>query len=151
MVAAITGGLGLVFSAAAISQTQPPKSNVDKLVDDMLNDIQKRKPSTAPTASRASGPIDIPAVRDKIRPCWNSAVGKNPPIVSITVRMDKDARPLQAFVRDKNAYDSNVDYRTAADAALRAIMNPRCHPWPLPLDKYEVWQTITFNFDSRNF
>lgn len=75
---------------------------------------------------------------------------KAPTVVSITVKMSKDARPLQAVPRDKASYDGDPNYRIAADAALRAIMNPRCQPWPLPLDKYEVWQTLTFNFDSSD-
>lgn len=105
----------------------------------------------AGSALSQTPPIDIEAVRQKIRPCWNTAAAKTPTIVSITVRMNRDGRPLQAIPGDKTAYDSDSNYRTAGDAALRAIMNPRCQPWALPLDKYEVWQAITFKFDSADF
>jgi len=33
----------------------------------------------------------------------------------------------------------------------RAVMNPRCQPWPLPSDRYTGWRTITFNFDPRDY
>ena len=40
----------------------------------------------------------------------------------------------------------------AADAAKRAVLNPRCQPWPLPADKYSSgWRYITFNFDPRDY
>ena len=39
----------------------------------------------------------------------------------------------------------------AADAAHRAIMNPRCQPWPLSPEKYNSWRNITFNFDPRDY
>jgi hypothetical protein len=164
--AAIATGFGLVLSGSALSQTPvPPKGNVDKLINDILNDPDKRKPSTAPTqprmapvepraapaASPENGPINVEALRQTIRPCWNTEAAKTPFIVTITVRMNRDARPLQAIPRDNATYDSDPNYRTVADAALRAIMNPRCQPWPLPLDRYEGWQTLTFNFDPRNF
>lgn len=159
-------GLGFVLSGSALSQTPvPPKGNVDKLINDILNAPDKRKPSTAPTqprmapvepraapaASPENGPIDFEALRQTIRPCWNTETAQTPLIVTITVKMNRDARPLQAIPRVKAAYDSDPNYRAAADAALRAIMNPRCQPWPLPLDRYEVWQTLTFNFDPRDF
>ena len=109
------------------------------------------EPRAAPAGSPENGPINVEALRQTIRPCWNAVGAKTSPIVTITVKMNRDARPLQAIPRDKATYDSDPNYRTVADAALRAIMNPRCQPWPLPRDRYEVWQTLTFNFDPRNF
>jgi len=44
-----------------------------------------------------------------------------------------------------------AEARLAANAAYRAIMNPRCQPWPLPAEKYDSWRTLTFNFDSRDY
>ena len=41
--------------------------------------------------------------------------------------------------------------RSAADAARRAILNPRCQPWPLSPEKYNSWRSITFNFDPRDY
>ena len=38
-------------------------------------------------------------------------------------------------------------FRTAAEAAMRAVNNPDCSPLLLPLDKYEQWKEINFTFD----
>ena len=38
-------------------------------------------------------------------------------------------------------------FRTAAEAAMRAVNNPECSPLLLPQDKYEKWKEINFTFD----
>jgi hypothetical protein len=44
---------------------------------------------------------------------------------------------------------SDPFFRSAAESALRAVLNPRCNPLRLPPEKYEQWQTMTLNFDPR--
>ena len=53
--------------------------------------------------------------------------------------------------KDTGRYNNDPTYRAAADAAHRAIMNPRCQPWPLSSEKFTNWRTITFNFDPRDY
>lgn len=73
-------------------------------------------------------------------------------IIAVTVEMSQDGRPAKAALRDTGRYYSGDPvYRAAADAALKAIRDPRCQPWPLPADKYQSWKTMTFNFDPRDF
>ncbi|GIR66634.1 MAG: hypothetical protein CM15mP70_17410 [Pelagibacteraceae bacterium] len=38
-------------------------------------------------------------------------------------------------------------FRTAAEAAMRAVNNPDCSPLLLPEDKYDLWKEINFTFD----
>ena len=40
---------------------------------------------------------------------------------------------------------------SAMAQSYRAIMNPRCQPWPLSAEKFNAWRTITFNFDPRDY
>ena len=32
----------------------------------------------------------------------------------------------------------------------RAVLNPRCHPFKLPADKYDRWRTMTLIFNPRD-
>lgn len=152
----------LIGSSIAAGQTLPPKDKVDQALEDILrNKSSRHAPSTgSPTPSTGSPPaaMGMPntappalalAVREQIRPCWNSPAMKSPGIVPVVVQMGRDARPVRAEPRDKGKYASDANYRAAADAGVRAVLNPRCQPWPLPLDKYESWKTITLNFDPN--
>ena len=72
-------------------------------------------------------------------------------IVTLVVQMSRDGTPVKAEVRDTRRYSSDPVFRAAADAAHRAIMNPRCQPWPLDPAKYSAWKTIVFNYDPRDY
>lgn len=149
---------------------QPPKPDVDRLVDSILKNQQSRtrietpeqqpKPvervtrqaATAPNLAAVVSASEIEGVRNKIRPCWNSFGGaKESPIVTLVVQMNQDGTPVNAEVKDTGRYNSDPVYRAAADAAWRAVMNPRCQPWPLLPEKYDAWRTITFHFDPRDY
>ena len=67
------------------------------------------------------------------------------------VQMNQDGTPVKAEIQDTGRYRSDPVFRAAADAAYRAVMNPRCQPWPLPTERYNGWRTITFNFDPRDY
>ena len=148
----------------------PPKPNVDNLVDSILKNQQSRtkiqtpeqqpKPveqvtrqaSMAPNLAAVVSASEIEGVRNKIRPCWNSFGGsKDAPIVTLVVQMNQDGTPVKAEVEDTGRYRSDSVFRAAADAAWRAVMNPRCQPWPLSPEKYNAWRTITFHFDPRDY
>jgi hypothetical protein len=149
----------------------PPKQqNVDSLVDSILkNNDSRTKHQTpeqqpkpvqevtrqAPAAPNLAAVVtasEIEGVRSKIRPCWSSFGGaKDAPIVSMVVQMNQDGTPVKAEVRDVGRYNNDPVFRSAADSAYRAVMNPRCQPWPLSADKYNGWRTITFNFDPRDY
>ncbi|HKV16341.1 MAG TPA: hypothetical protein VJQ81_14925 [Reyranella sp.] len=148
----------------------PPKPNVDNLVDSILKNQQSRtkiqtpeqqpKPveqvtrqaSMAPNLAAVVSASEIEGVRNKIRPCWNSFGGaKDAPIVTLVVQMNQDGTPVKAEVEDTGRYRSDSVFRAAADAAWRAVMNPRCQPWPLSPEKYNSWRTITFHFDPRDY
>ena len=72
-------------------------------------------------------------------------------IVTLVVQMNQDGTPVKAEIKDTGRYSNDPIYRAAADAAHRAIMNPRCQPWPLSPEKYNSWRNITFNFDPRDY
>jgi hypothetical protein len=149
---------------------EPKKPNVDALVDSILKN-QEAKPRqqtpeqqpkpvqevtrVAPAAPNLANVVtasEIEGVRSKIRPCWLSPGGaREAPVVTLTVQMNQDGTPTKADVQDRGRYNNDPVFRAAADAAHRAVMNPRCQPWPLPADRFNGWRTITFNFDPRDY
>jgi hypothetical protein len=101
-----------------------------------------------PPAVRAD---EIESIRGKIRPCWPARKLASAPIVGITVQMNRDGSIAKAEIRDRARYEADADFRQVADDAWRALMNPRCQPWPLPPEKYDAWRTMTFYFDPRDY
>jgi hypothetical protein len=149
----------------------PQKKSVDSQFEDVLKNIQSpqkqqtpeqqpkpqpqvtRQAPAAPNLAAVVTASEIEGVRSKIRPCWNSPGGARDQnlIVTLVVQMNQDGTPVKAELKDTGRYNNDPVYRAAADAAHRAIMNPRCQPWPLSSEKFTSWRTITFNFDPRDY
>src|SRR6267154_247569 len=154
----------------------PPKPAPPKTADSIIDDILKNKESPqkvqtpeqqpkpvqqvtreAPAAPNLAAVVtasEIEGVRNKIRPCWNFPAGVRDQanlIVTLVVQMNQDGTPVKADIKETGRYNNDPTYRAAADAAHRAIMNPRCQPWPLSPEKFNSWRTITFNFDPRDY
>lgn len=149
----------------------PPKQSVDSMIDDILKNKQStqkiqtpeqspkpvqqvtRQAPAAPNLAAVVTASEIEGVRQKIRPCWNTQGGSRDQamIITLTVEMNQNGTPVKAALRDTGRYNSDPVFRAAADAAHRAIMNPRCQPWPLSPEKFASWRTITFNFDPRDY
>ena len=73
-------------------------------------------------------------------------------IITFLVQMKSgDGTPVKAELKDTSRYNNDPAFRSAADAVHRAIMNPRCQPWPLSPEKYNSWRNITLNFDPRDY
>lgn len=151
---------------------QPPKQDrADAVLDDILKN--KHSPQKVQTPEQQPKPVqqvtrqapaapnlasvvtasEIEGVRQKIRPCWNTQGGARDQgmVITLVVDMNQNGTPVGAELRDTSRYNSDPVYRAAADAARRAILNPRCQPWPLSPEKYGSWRTITFNFDPRDY
>jgi len=148
----------------------PKKDPVDSLLDDILKNNDRNPPVKTPQQSphrpkeiTRQAPMapefaavvtasEVEGVRQKIRPCWNTLGGaREAPIVTLVVQMNRNGTPIEAQFKDTGRYNNDPVYRSAADAARRAILNPRCQPWPLSPEKYNSWRTITFNFDPRDY
>jgi hypothetical protein len=150
----------------------PPKQqSVDSMIDDILKNKQSpqkqqtpeqqprpmqqvtRQAAAAPNLAAVVTASEIEGVRNKIRPCWftQGAMKDQNLVISLVVQMNQDGTPVKAELKDTGRYNNDPVYRAAADAAHRALMNPRCHPWPLSPEKYNSWRNITFNFDPRDY
>jgi hypothetical protein len=110
-------------------------------------------PPAPPNLAAVVTADEIAAVRSRVRPCWNTIGGGRDQnmIVTLVVQLSPDGTPVKTEVRDTGRYSSDPNFRAAADAAQRAIMNPRCQPWPLSPKKYDAWKSVVFNFDPRDY
>ena len=158
---------------------EPPKpevkkpETVDNIVDSILKNNDKNPPIKTPqqspqkpkeiTRQAAMAPnlatvvtaSEIEAVRAKVRECWHTIGGAKAGAdltVQLVVQMNQDGTPTDAEIKDMGRYSRDPLFASMADAARRAVLNPRCHPWPLPADKYSNgWRYIVFNFDPRDY
>jgi len=95
---------------------------------------------------------EIEAVRRQIERCWNLPAGAKDAdslIVSIRVEMNIDGTPRTAVVTDQSRMRADPFYRSAAESAVRAVLNPRCHPFTLPREKFSRWKTMTLVFNPK--
>lgn len=85
-----------------------------------------------------------------VQPCWNvNAGGKNAEslLVSLRVFVNTDLRVREVQIIDQLRYNANTHFRAAAEAARRALLNPRCSTLRLPPEKYEQWKVFKYTFD----
>ncbi|MDE2030595.1 MAG: energy transducer TonB [Alphaproteobacteria bacterium] len=153
---------------------EKPKPQPD-LMASVLKNIAKLKPApqTKPTdqktdAKAAEQPAQTmaPALSDRltiseedalrrqIGQCWSPPIGARDAqnlVVEITIDVNPDRTVADADIVDKARYNSDPFFRAAADAAVRAVRNPKCNPLILPPGKYDQWKRIDFTFDPRDF
>jgi outer membrane biosynthesis protein TonB len=109
--------------------------------------------SLAPALSNRLSITEEDALRRQISSCWNMPIGARDAqnlIVEIVIDVNPDRTVQHAEIVDQSRAASDSFYRAAAEAALRALKNPKCTPLELPVDKYEQWKRIDFTFDPRD-
>jgi outer membrane biosynthesis protein TonB len=104
----------------------------------------------------AGEPITISerdAVRRQLERCWNIPAGARDAenlIVDIRVVLNPDGTVRKAQILDQERMKRDLFFRTAAESALRAVLNPRCSPLKLPPEKYEKWKVMTITFNPKD-
>ena len=92
---------------------------------------------------------EIDLLKQQLHGCLNLNVGvanlkEIKPVIYIEVNPDRTVKNAKV-VNQERLIDPS--FRTAAEAAMRAVNNPDCSPLLLPQDKYEKWKEINFTFD----
>ena len=154
----------------------PPPKQAEKphqdLLASVLKNVEKLKPaepvktptevksqakvqpkSLAPSLSDRLTVTEEDALRRQIEQCWNPPIGARNAqtlVVEVNIAVNPDRTVQTAEVVDKSRVNSDPYFRAAAEAAIRAIYNPRCSPLELTEGKYEQWKNINFNFDPRD-
>ena len=107
----------------------------------------------APTLSTRLTITEEDALRRQISQCWNPPIGAKDIqnlVVEITIDVNPDRTVQHAEIVDQSRMVTDGYFRAAAEAALRALYNPKCSPLELPADKYDQWKHIDFTFDPRD-
>lgn len=156
------------------AKPKPPAKKKEKQEDQFASLLKNLTPDTD-TAEKTEEPLDptqdssspisqiatlsdkmtiseLDALRQQIAPCWNVPAGAKYAedlVVEARVTMNRDGTVQNASILNRSRYNQDSHFRAAADAAMRALRNPRCQPLKLPADKYNQWKTIVINFDPR--
>lgn len=139
-------------------------SKPSKSIDDIMNEVENEKendeegaPSRGKGAPAATiGPILTASEKDALSRhmsrCWIIPAGlrdaKNIR-VPIKINVSRDGTVQKAEIQEKGRMASDLAYRTAAESARRAVLDPNCSPLPIPQDKYEIFKEFIFNFDPK--
>lgn len=112
--------------------------------------VLKRKPETRRRRigeKVSSSELDL--VHRQIVPCWSlpaGARGAEDMVVVIRTVVNPDGRVRTAQIVDSGFQMSDPFYRSMAESARRAVLNPRCQPFRLPPAKYNEWQVMVLTF-----
>lgn len=141
---------------------QPEKQDEEKkkeekkpqTLKDAVAEALKQQAPKQENARRIEGALtmsELDAVRQQIAGCWNVPAGARNAedlIVEVRIEVNQDMTVRDVrLVHPEKA--SDPFWRTAAESAVRAVLNPRCSPLKLPPNKYDVWKSIIFTFNPR--
>ncbi|MEE4349396.1 MAG: hypothetical protein V2J26_04140 [Pacificimonas sp.] len=122
--------------------------------DDFAEAITDALPTRAQLSTIQQNTL-VGLIRERIYKCWDpNAGGANASAIVTTLRVrampDGTIRERPTLVRQTGDAPASFK-RTARDAAIRAVMNPRCSLEGLPADLYEGgWEDFTLNFDPKD-
>jgi len=95
---------------------------------------------------------EMDALRYQLSQCWSimaGAMNAEDLAVELGVIVNPDRTVRSAKILDQHRYSSDPFFRAAADAAIRALNNPKCTPLNLPPEKYDDWREMRIVFDPK--
>lgn len=107
--------------------------------------------SRAPLDAQATM-SEIDAIRRQIEQCWSIPAGARNAenlVVSIRVWVGPDGKVTRAEILDRTRMGADPFFRSAAETALRAVLNPRCSPLQIPPTKYDQFKVMVLNFNPK--
>jgi outer membrane biosynthesis protein TonB len=149
-----------------LKKNQPNAKKTDKAapkkksaaLDDFLKDMSEEGADSDDSArtdqiSDVVTASQIDAIRSKIRKCWYIPAGlKNAKDITVDIKMElaEDGTVQKAEVVDKGRLASDADFRTAAESARRAVLDPECNPLPMPKGQHNLWKDLELSFNPRD-
>ena len=145
-----------------LKETPPAKpenpKEKKKSFDEKMAALMKRHSRSQPErAQRASlgenlSISEIDAIRRQIERCWlvPAAIGAKDVeemAVQIRMKLNPDGTLRASRIVDRFRMETNASYKAVAESALRAVRNPRCNKFTLPLQKYDVWKDMVLRFN----
>lgn len=94
------------------------------------------------------------SITNQIRRCWKTprpSIGAVPYNVMVDVDIERDGTITFVGFTNGTVEMDNEQYKAAANIARAAVMDPKCNPLKKipPLDKYDIWNELTINFDPQ--
>jgi hypothetical protein len=161
----ILGSTGMTMGQASPKKPQTKESTADKpkLKMSVQQPSATLTPAPAPKMARTNHPKpsnrtktfsanDRKSLVTQIARCWRLPQG-------LTLDEVQDfSAPLQLSIRrngkpsavtfsgDEDRLKQDVSYRAFTDSALKAALDPLCHPFGLPRENYTAWRRLTIAF-----
>ena len=127
------------------------KKSFDEKMAALMKRQSRRQPERAPVGENLSI-SEIDAIRRQIERCWLAPAligAKNVGEMAVQIRMklNPDGTLRESRIVDRFRMETNPSYKAVAESALRAVRNPRCNKFTLPLQKYDVWKDMVLRFN----
>ena len=146
-----------------LKDAPPPEKpqKKEKSFDEKMAALINRKSVSTPERAQQA-PLgkkltisEIDAIRRQIERCWSvpAAIGaKDVQEMSVQVRLklNQDGTLRESRIVDRFRMETNTTYKAVAESALRAIRNPRCSRFNLPLQKFDVWKDMVLSFNPSD-
>lgn len=135
-------------------KAKTPEKKKDDFQQQIAKALSRRPTAHNPNRRMSISERDalISAIRDQVTKCWSlpaGAKGAEDMIIEIKVAVNQDGRVRTANIENSGRMYSDPFYRAMAESALRAVLNPRCSPFKVPIDRYEVWKDLTLVFNPK--
>jgi hypothetical protein len=63
--------------------------------------------------------------------------------------VNPDGQVRKLDIIDAGRMNTEPFFRAVAEAARRAVLDPKCTPLNLPQESYNLWQQIVLSFDPK--
>ena len=131
-----------------------PEVSKDNLIDRLTKTLVKSSIDYNPTKSSSMSErhLMINIIKRTMEPCWNFQAGSKKAediIVEIKVELQPDGKVRSARITNRNYLETDSFRLAAGESALRAVLNPSCQPYKLPVKKYEIWKDLQLIFNPR--
>ncbi len=127
------------------------KKSFDEKMATLMKRQSRSQPERAPVGENLSI-SEIDAIRRQIERCWLApaligAKDVGEMAVQIRMKLNPDGTLRESRIVDRFRMETNPSYKAVAESALRAVRNPRCNKFTLPLQKYDVWKDMVLRFN----
>ena len=126
------------------------EANVINKKKDIINQIKEslKNQNLNETKEMKATATEIAILRNHVRQCWNAPYSANElnKIINLQIFTNPDGSVVNVKILDVAFYKKDPIYRAAADSARRAVKD--CSPLPLPKNKYDLFKSFNFNFDT---
>lgn len=133
------------------SQDRPPEQTPSETLSDLLDSMGATDTTPTPDEVRTLAPQTQQAIAAKISQCWYSRLAlpvEDDSHATILARLRSDGSVARAIIEEIYGQDRDAArLRSAAEAALRAVQDPNCHPLPIPEGGYREGDVIRIIFE----